>query len=323
MDRRWYPLPIFMMGIILSFLLSMMYGTNGYSLGTVAQVIFNLDMGDEAHQILYEIRMPRVLAALVAGFMISISGLILQSVTHNDLSEPSILGINAGANLAIIVAALALPALPFIGVMGAGFIGAMLVGSVILSVTRSKSPMHLILAGAGISLLLYAVTDFLVITFNLGQYIAFFTAGGASGQSLSNIAIILPAALLLTAVLLFLSKELDILLFGDEMATSLGQNQAFYRRVTLTLAIMLASMAVAMVGNVVFLGLLVPHIVKMIFGNLHRFTIIYTGMTGAMVFAVSDMLARIFNEAPVNAIIAMIGLPFFIYIIRKRGDQYA
>ncbi|MHC0551610.1 FecCD family ABC transporter permease [Salinicoccus sp. CNSTN-B1] len=255
--------------------------------------------------------------------MISISGLILQSVTHNDLSEPSILGINAGANLAIIVAALALPALPFIGVMGAGFIGAMLVGMVILSVTRSKSPMHLILAGAGISLLLYAVTDFLVITFNLGQYIAFFTAGGAAGQSLSNIALILPAALLLTAVLLFLSKELDILLFGDEMATSLGQNQALYRRVTLTLAIMLASMAVAMVGNVVFLGLLVPHIVKMIFGNLHRFTIIYTGMTGAMVFAISDMLARIFNEAPVNAIIAMIGLPFFIYIIRKRGDQYA
>ncbi|MFB9861264.1 FecCD family ABC transporter permease [Salinicoccus siamensis] len=323
MDRRWYPLPIFMMGIILSFFLSMMYGTNAYSLGTVAQVIFNLDMTDQVHQILYEIRMPRVLAALVAGFMISISGLILQSVTHNDLSEPSILGINAGANLAIIVAALALPALPFIGVMGAGFIGAMLVGMVILSVTRSKSPMHLILAGAGISLLLYAVTDFLVITFNLGQYIAFFTAGGAAGQSLSNIALILPAALLLTAVLLFLSKELDILLFGDEMATSLGQNQALYRRVTLTLAIMLASMAVAMVGNVVFLGLLVPHIVKMIFGNLHRFTIIYTGMTGAMVFAISDMLARIFNEAPVNAIIAMIGLPFFIYIIRKRGDQYA
>lgn len=312
-----------MMGIILSFFLSMMYGTNAYSLGTVAQVIFNLDMTDQVHQILYEIRMPRVLAALVAGFMISISGLILQSVTHNDLSEPSILGINAGANLAIIVAALALPALPFIGVMGAGFIGAMLVGMVILSVTRSKSPMHLILAGAGISLLLYAVTDFLVITFNLGQYIAFFTAGGAAGQSLSNIALILPAALLLTAVLLFLSKELDILLFGDEMATSLGQNQALYRRVTLTLAIMLASMAVAMVGNVVFLGLLVPHIVKMIFGNLHRFTIIYTGMTGAMVFAISDMLARIFNEAPVNAIIAMIGLPFFIYIIRKRGDQYA
>ncbi|MBY8910941.1 iron chelate uptake ABC transporter family permease subunit, partial [Salinicoccus roseus] len=86
-----------------------------------------------------------------------------QSVTHNDLSEPSILGINAGANLAIIVGALLLPTLPFIGVMGIGFIGGMLVGLVILSMTRYRSPMHLILAGAGISLLLYAVTDFLVI----------------------------------------------------------------------------------------------------------------------------------------------------------------
>ncbi|MBY8910597.1 iron ABC transporter permease, partial [Salinicoccus roseus] len=118
MDRKWYPLPIVAMGIILSFVAAMMFGTNTYTLQQVLQVIFSLDMTDQAHQILYEIRMPRVLGALLAGFMISISGLVLQSVTHNDLSEPSILGINAGANLAIIVGALLLPTLPFIGVMG-------------------------------------------------------------------------------------------------------------------------------------------------------------------------------------------------------------
>lgn len=323
MDRKWYPLPIVAMGILLSFVAAMMFGTNTYTLQQVFEVIFSLDMTDQAHQILYEIRMPRVLGALLAGFMISISGLVLQSVTHNDLSEPSILGINAGANLAIIVGALVLPTLPFIGVMGIGFIGGMLVGLVILSMTRYRSPMHLILAGAGISLLLYAVTDFLVITFGLGQYVAFFTAGGAAGQSMSNIVLVFPIALVLATVLLFLAKELDILLFGDEMAVSLGQNQTLYRGVTLVLAIMLASMAVAMVGNVVFLGLLVPHIVKMLFGNMHRFTIVYTGMLGAMIFALSDMFARVFNETPVNAIIAVIGLPFFIYIIKKRGRKYA
>ncbi|GAB3057356.1 FecCD family ABC transporter permease [Salinicoccus sesuvii] len=323
MDRKWYFLPIFVMGILLSFVLAMMYGTNTYSVREVFDVIFNLDMTSQSHQILREIRLPRVLTALLAGFMISISGLVLQSVTHNDLSEPSILGINAGANLAIILAALLVPTLPFIGVVGSGFIGGMLIGLVILSMTRYRSPMHLILAGAGISLLLYAVTDFLVITFNLGQYIAFFTAGGAAGQSISNITIVFPMAVVLVIVLLFLSKELDVLLFGDEMAVSLGQNQTVYRRVTLTVAIMLASMAVAMVGNVVFLGLLVPHTVKMLFGNMHRFTIIYTGFTGAMIFVLSDMFARVFNETPVNAIIAVIGLPFFIYIIKKRGDKYA
>lgn len=323
MDRRWYALPIILMGVLISFIFAMMFGASHYAFGEVWSVITNLDMTDKTHQILYEIRMPRVLAALVAGFMISIAGLVLQSVTHNDLSEPSILGINAGANLAIILAALFIPTLSFVTIMFSGFIGGMLVGLVILSVTRSRSPLHLILAGAGISLFLYAITDFLVITNDLGQYMTFFTAGGVAGQSMGNLIIVVPLAVILVIGLYVMAKELDVLLFGDEMAVSLGQNRTLYKWLTLVIAVMLASTAVAMVGNVVFLGLLVPHIVKMIFGNMHRFTIIYTGLFGAVIFALSDMFARVFNEAPVNAIIAMIGLPFFIYIIKKRGGQYA
>lgn len=323
MDRRWYTLPIILMGVLISFILAMMFGASHYAFGEVWNVITNLDMTDKTHQILYEIRMPRVLAALVAGFMISIAGLVLQSVTHNDLSEPSILGINAGANLAIILAALLVPALSFVAIMLSGFIGGMLVGLVILSVTRSRSPLHLILAGAGISLFLYAITDFLVITNDLGQFMTFFTSGGVAGQSMENLAIVVPLAVILVIGLYLMGKELDVLLFGDEMAVSLGQNRGLYKWLTLVIAVILASTAVAMVGNVVFLGLLVPHIVKMIYGNMHRFTIIYSGLFGSIIFALSDMLARVFNEAPVNAVIAMIGLPFFIYIIKKRGGQYA
>jgi len=323
MDRRWYTLPIIVMGVLISFILAMMFGASHYAPGEVWSVITRLDMTDKTHQILYEIRMPRVLAALVSGFMISIAGLVLQSVTHNDLSEPSILGINAGANLAIILAALLVPALSFVAIMVSGFVGGMLVGLVILSVTRTRSPLHLILAGAGISLFLYAITDFLVITNDLGQYMTFFTAGGASGQSIGNLAIVVPLAAVLVIALYMMAKELDVLLFGDEMAVSLGQNRGLYKWLTLVIAVMLSSIAVAMVGNVVFLGLLVPHIVKMIYGNMHKYTIIYTGLFGAIIFALSDMFARVFNEAPVNAVIAMIGLPFFIYIIKKRGGQYA
>lgn len=316
-------MPVILMGVFISFIAAMMFGADSYAFSDIWHVIFNLDMTLQSHQILYEIRLPRVLAALVAGFMISVSGLVLQSVTHNVLSEPSILGINAGANLAIILAALIIPAVSFVGIMVSGFIGGMAVGLVILGVTRNRSPLHLILAGAGISLFIYAITDFLVLANDMGQYVAFFTAGGVAGQSMSNLAVVAPVALLLITGLYMMAKELDVLLFGDEMALSLGQNRALYSWLTLIIAIMLASVAVAMVGNVVFLGLLVPHIVKMIFGNMHRFTIIYSGLFGATIFALSDMLARIFNETPVNAVIAMIGLPFFIYIIKKRGGQYA
>src|SRR5699024_8491581 len=163
----------------------------------------------------------------------------------------------------------------------------------------------------------------LVITNDLGQYMTFFTAGGASGQSIGNLAIVVPLAAVLVLALYIMAKELDVLLFGDEMAVSLGQNRGLYKWLTLVIAVMLSSIAVAMVGSVVFLGLLVPHIVKMIYGNMHKYTIIYTGLFGAIIFALSDMFARVFNEAPVNAVIAMIGLPIFIYIIKKRGAQYA
>src|SRR5699024_84586 len=117
MDRRWYPMPVILMGVFISFIAAMMFGADSYAFSDIWNVVFNLDMTLQSHQILYEIRMPRVLAALVAGFMISVSGLVLQSVTHNVLSEPSILGINAGANLAIILAALIIPAVSFVGIM--------------------------------------------------------------------------------------------------------------------------------------------------------------------------------------------------------------
>lgn len=322
MKHRWLVLLLFIF-TFLSFIVAMMFGVAHYPPAEVVGSIFTAGASEGDSAILYEIRLPRVLAAFLAGLMISISGLVMQTVTHNDLSEPSILGVNAGANFAIVISTLLVPALSFTGMLIGGFAGGLLVGVVILFVTRFKSPIHLILAGAGISLFLYAMTDFLVITNNLGQYLAFFTSGGAAGVSLAQLGVIAPVALIIISVLYVLAKELDVFLFGDEMAASLGQNHKVYQVVTLVCAIMLASMSVAIVGNVVFLGLLVPHIVKMIAGYMHRLTIFYTGIFGGALFMLSDMAARMLNETPVNAIIAMIGLPFFIYIIRTRGRKYA
>lgn len=322
MKDRWLVL-LLCIFVGVSFFAAMMFGVENYSLGKVVDTLSPGGELDRAGGILYEIRLPRVVAAFLAGLMISISGLIMQTVTHNDLSEPSILGVNAGANFAIVAATLVLPVLSFAAMLTAGFLGGLVVGVIILFVTRFRSPIHLILAGAGISLFLYAVTDFLVITNNLGQYLAFFTSGGAAGVSLGQLGVIAPVAAVVIVILYVLSKELDVFLFGEEMAASLGQNQRMYQVITLVCAVLLASMSVAIVGNVVFLGLLVPHIVKMIAGYMHRWTILYTGLFGGALFMLSDMAARMLNETPVNAIIAMIGLPFFIYIIRTRGRKYA
>ena len=223
MKDRWLVLLLCIFAVA-SFFAAMMFGVENYTFGKVVDTLFS-GGADRAGGILYEIRLPRVLAAFLAGLMISISGLIMQTVTHNDLSEPSILGVNAGANFAIVAATLVLPVLSFAAMLAAGFLGGLVVGVVILFVTRFRSPIHLILAGAGISLFLYAVTDFLVITNNLGQYVAFFTSGGAAGVSLGELAAIAPVAVVIIAILYILSKELDVFLFGEEMAASLGQNQ--------------------------------------------------------------------------------------------------
>ena len=304
------------------FILSLCFGSSHYSLNTVAMSLFQTDLTIHSHQVLYEIRFPRVMASLCAGAMLSISGLILQTTTHNNLSDSSILGINAGANLSIVIATLIIPSISFLNILIFGFVGGLMIGLIVLLITRSQSSLHLILAGAGISLFIYAITDFVIITNDLGQYIAFFTAGGASGQRLSNYTIILPLFIIVFVILQILSKELDIFLHGDEMSISLGQNTKFIKIIAVICAIILASIAVAMVGNVVFIGLLVPHITKMLYGYKHCYNLILTGILGGTLFMLCDMFSRIFNEIPVNAIIAVIGLPIFILIIRRRESAY-
>lgn len=323
MNRTFILTSALFIGVLVSFFLAMMIGVEHYSFTTVLHSLLNSSTPDNVTQTLVEIRLPRVLVAFVVGMMISVAGLIMQTVTHNDLSEPSILGINAGANLMIVLMVVIVPTVSFIGIIFSGFIGGAAVGIIILMMTKYNSPVKLVLAGAGISLLLYALTNFIVITNGLGQFAMFFTSGGAAGQSLANILTVIPIALLLIGALVMMSRELDILMLNDEVARSIGQNQRIYKFATLFIAILLAAISVALVGNIIFLGMLVPHIVKMLIGYSHQKTIIFTAILGGVFFVLADMFARMFSEMPVNAVISMIGLPFFIYVIRKRGHRYA
>ena len=323
MNRTYILASALFIGVLASFFLAMMIGVEHYSFQTVLNSLMHPGADDTVTQTLMEIRLPRVLVAFLVGMMISVAGLIMQTVTHNDLSEPSILGINAGANLMIVLVVVLVPTITFVGLVISGFIGGALVGIFILMMTGYNSPVKLVLAGAGISLLLLALTNFIVITNGLGQFAMFFTSGGAAGQTLSNVLMVTPVAIVLILILILMSRELDVLLLSDDVAHSIGQNQRIYKFVSLFIAIMLAAISVALVGNIIFLGMLVPRIVKMIVGHLHKKALIFTAFLGGVFFVLADMFARMFSEMPVNAVIAMIGLPFFIYIIRRRGHTYA
>src|SRR5699024_1689397 len=123
MKNKWLLMPVFIAGIILSFTAAMLFAVENYTVVQVSSSGFISEAAESVSQILYEIRLPRVMAAFLAGLMISIAGLIMQTVTHNDLSEPSILGINAGSNFFIVIGALLIPTLSFVGMVIGGFIG--------------------------------------------------------------------------------------------------------------------------------------------------------------------------------------------------------
>lgn len=170
MNRTYILASALFIGVFASFFLAMMIGIEHYTFQNVLNSLMHPYANDSVTQTLMEIRLPRILVAFLVGMMISVAGLIMQTVTHNDLSEPSILGVNAGSNLMIVLVVVLVPTITFVELVVSGFIGGSLVGLVILMMTRHNSPVKLVLAGSGISLLLLAITNFIVITNGLGQF---------------------------------------------------------------------------------------------------------------------------------------------------------
>ena len=191
---------------------------------------------------------------------------------------------------------------------------------------RSRSdgfnPMRIILAGAAVSALLTALSQGIALMFKLNQSITFWSAGGVSGTTWNQILWAAPFVLISLAVILGMSKQLTILNLGESLARGLGQNVAAIRGVTLVMSMILAGIAVAMVGQVAFVGLLVPHIVRYLVGTDYARVIPVSAIAGGLLVLLADTLARMLGEAPMGAIISFIGVPYFLFLV-KRGGRFS
>ncbi|MDW5472434.1 FecCD family ABC transporter permease [Staphylococcus equorum] len=312
--------------LVVALIVSILYGDAKIHISTIFEAVFTYNPKNQQHNIISEIRIPRDLGAILVGVALATSGAVIQGVTKNGLADPSLIGLNAGASFMLALTFAFYPSAPFIILMLAGFIGALIGGFFVLMIGRSRSdgfnPMRIILAGAAVSALLTALSQGVALLFRLNQSLTFWSAGGVSGTTWNQLMWAAPFILVALIIMVSMSKQLTILNLGETLAKGLGQNVAFTRAITLILSMVMAGVAVAMVGQIAFVGLMVPHIVRYIVGTDYARVIPLTALVGGLLMLVADTVARMLGEAPVGAIISFIGVPYFLYLV-KRGGRFS
>jgi len=311
--------------LVLSFVLAMLFGAKETSLYDLWLAITSTSSDDNV-LILQEIRLPRELAAILIGAAFAVSGAIMQGVTRNPLADPGLLGLTAGANMALAIAFVWFPGISYYGIMIACFLGSAL-GAVLVIILSSVgkgslSPIRVVLAGAAVSAFLYAISSGVSLVFKLTKDVSMWTAGGLIGTNWGQLQAIAPVILIGIAIALIYSNQLTILSLSDDVAIGLGQKLVRIKTILFILVILLTGAAVALVGSIAFVGLMIPHIVRLIVGTDYRYILPFSAVAGAIFMLLADTLGRTINapyETPMAAIVAMVGLPFFLLVVRKGG----
>ncbi|MBA4543548.1 iron ABC transporter permease [Thermoactinomyces daqus] len=293
---------------------------------TVWRSILHYEPAREADQIIVGIRLPRELGAAIVGAAFAVSGAIMQGMTRNSLADPGLLGLNAGASMALACAFAFYFTSDYLSIMIVSFIGAGIGAGLVFGLGSLRpggmSPIRLTLAGAAVSALLTALAEGIALYYKLSQNLAFWTSGGVSGTNWLQLKLVFPAIVVGMVMAVMLSKGLTVLSFGEEMAKGLGQRTVWTKAVLTVAVLILAGAAVSLAGPVSFVGLIAPHIVRYLVGTDYRWIIPCSAVFGSIFMVLADTAARMVNapyETPVGAIVSIIGVPFFLYLARKGG----
>lgn len=311
------------LALIMSFMVSIAVGASSYSFWQMVQTIWSGNKG-AAYTILLHVRSPRAIAALLAGAALAVGGGVIQSVLSNPLAGPSIIGVNAGAGFCAVLAMVLFPSFPSMVPLlafGGAFLATLLVYGLARKAGASK--MTLVLAGVAINSLLGAASDTLYTIFpDAIQGATAFKIGGLAGVRLTSL--ILPAILIVLAiaVIYLLRRGMDVLALGEETARNLGLPIEAVRFSLLLLASMLCGSAVSFGGLLGFIGLIVPHGVRMVVGSEAKALIPGCAIGGGVFMLLCDTVARLIfvpYELPVGVVMSFLGAPFFLYLLLKGG----
>ena len=295
--------------------------TSGMAIATAGQ--------GPVHDIIWLLRLPRLVLAALVGMGLSVCGVIMQAVVKNPLADPYILGISSGASLGATAAILLGIGVAlgenFVGI--AAFIGAFAMSLGVLFISnlggRSNS-VKLLLAGMALSAVCGAFSSFIVYFANNKegmQTIAYWMMGSFAGAKWETLAVIGPIVVLAVMFFWTQSRMLNLMLLGDESALTLGTDLHIYRQIYLLVSSLIVGFVVYAAGMVGFVGLVVPHVIRMLVGTDHKKLIPVSAMTGAVFLVIADGLCRVIiprTELPIGILISLIGAPCFVYLMIKK-----
>ncbi len=288
--------------------------------------IFNPSLQGPSHDVIWDIRFPRVLAALLVGAALGVAGALAQSATNNPLADPSIIGTTAGASLGATVAVLLnVAAVGTLPVTVAALLGAL--AASLATFAAARSALQLVIVGIATSALLSAIVGLVLTIADRpdARSIAFWSFGSLALVTTKSIYLLAPLILLGTASAWFISQKMDLLALGDREVRFLGVNPQRMRLLAFFIVSLLIATAVSTVGSIAFLALAAPHITRYLIGPRNRPLIVGSAAIGAGLLLIADTAARALVppfELPIGLITSLIGAPILILVLRKSGEVW-
>lgn len=313
-------------GVLLAFLWHLSVGAKAIPLSTVWQAIVAPQEGQFDHMVVRELRMPRAVFAITVGAALSVAGALMQGVTRNPLAEPGILGLMAGASFAVIIGigwfGLASTAyVPTFAAIGALF-GALLVWTIASVAPGGTTPLTLILSGAAVGGFLYAIQN-AAILLNEEAFRNFrvWLSGSLAGRDMEAYLWALPWFVLGLVTAMVIARQVTALAMGEETAAGLGVNTLKIKFISLGAVVILTAAAVSVAGPLAFVGLVIPHVVRIFVGFDYRLIVPFSAVVGAGYVTIVDIAARIVLapvEISTGIVTTMLGAPMFIWLVRTK-----
>lgn len=315
---------------LVAVVLSLGVGARPIAPGTVVDALLRFDPSDNDHIVVITQRVPRTLIGVLAGLALAISGTVMQGLTRNPFADPGLLGVNAGASVAVLVAIVVLGFTKPTTFVWFAFAGAA-VAAVLVAAIGSRgpdgaSPAKLALTGAAVTAGLTAVTLLILTTQSAALDVyRYWSVGALTGRDLETVAVVLLPLLIGVALAAFVASGLDLIALGDDTATGLGHSVARTRGIGVTAAVLLAGGATALAGPIVFLGLVVPHALRALIGGSYGRLIAAAAPAGAALLLLADVAGRVIappGEVQAGVVVAFIGAPVLIALV-LRGRRVA
>ena len=304
--------------------LSLRFGAISYSHQQLVETLRHPMTNSPVQDVVIDLRLPRMVAAILVGAAMAQAGAMMQGITRNVIADPGLLGINAGAGLALILGYAIFGSLHYSQILVICLLGSCLAAGLVFGlsyqVQKGYNQLRLILSGAMVASLFSAIGQAITIYFDLSTAVIGWQAGGLVQVNWKMLTIIGPLIIVGLILAQLFSHQLTILSLNETVAKNLGQRTALMTMVLLGIVLLLSATAVALVGSLSFVGLIIPHFIRMFTGKNYKMLLPLTAFAGASFLIWVDLVCRSINppaETPISAVISIIGLPCFLWLIRK------